>query len=574
MKNVPSWDLSDLYKSINDHKITTDKKWVVAKTKSFIKNYKGKVSKNDALLAIGLYEEIINKLSILSGYSHLVFTTNTNNTDVSKFFQNVTEFETEIASELIWFELELVKVKGIKNLKEYKHFISNLLIQSKYKLDEKNEVIINEKNQTGKDAFIKLYEKITSNEKYDGKTNSEISSMFSYDKNRNNRKKAGRIISKTIDKNIDNYTHIINTLLLDRKVANKLRGFKYPEQSTFINYEVTKDMVTNMSNVVVKNHDICRKYYQAKSVLTKNKLFEWDRYNSIYPDLKVNYPWDDTKKIVLDSFYNFSPKTHSIASKFFDNSWIDAKTKIGKQSGAYCSYISNTTHPYIFMNATGDISDVTTLAHEMGHAIHGYLSTGNNLFEYHPSTATAEIASVFAESLVFDKIYEETKDKKVKLNLLGYRLQNSFATVFRQNAFYLFEKRIYEERVKNGELSKDQISNFYQEYLQPMFGSSLKLTDNHKNYWTLISHFYHYNFYVFTYAFGELLAMSLYAIYKKDGTNFADRYIKALSLGGSKTPEEITKSMGVDITKPDFWQSGVDLINEEVNEFIRLSKEI
>lgn len=222
------------------------------------------------------------------------------------------------------------------------------------------------------------------------------------------------------------------------------------------------------------------------------------------------------------------------------------------------------------MNFDGEVEDINTLAHELGHGIHAYLSRKNPLLEFGPSTAVAELASTFAENLVFEKIFNEVKDKKVKINLLANKIQGTFATIFRQSVFYLFESEIHQSRREKGELSLEDIGNSFQRHLQLMFGKGLKLTDQHKFWWMPIMHFFHYNFYVFTYALGDMLTTALYGKYKESGEKFVQKYLEALSVGGSKDPYEITKIMGVDISEEDFWEKGMKLIDLEVEEFGKL----
>lgn len=575
------WNLDELYKSTKDVKIEADKKIITIKTDLFVKKYKGKIikAKQDFVLqAIKDLEFIKSIVGRLSGYAYLMHSTMSNDAKISSFYQSVREFNTDISNKLIWFELEIQKIDNNKiikiinspNFKNYKHYLNEILISKPYVLDEEKEILLSKTNQSGISAFVRLYDEFSTKELYNEKTHSEITSIFAKDQDRNKRKEAGKTISNTLKQSSHVYTYILNTLLLDKKISDEIRGFKYPEESTFIEYEVTEKIVKAMSDAIVENYNISEKFYLAKSKLLKTKLYEWDRYSDIFKSNKEKVSWENTKESVLAAFKKFSPIFYDIAFSFFENNWIDYEVKHGKRGGAYCSYVSNTVHPYVFVNFTGESGDATTLAHELGHAIHGVLSKDQSEFEYRPSTATAEIASVFAESLMFDDLYKKVKNKKEKINMLGNRLQNTFATVFRQNAFYLFEKELHKTRRSKGELSVDDINNLYQNILSPMFGKGLTLTDNHKLMWAKISHFYHYNFYVFTYAFGELLASSLYANYKKDGTEFVDKYIKALSMGGSKSPLEITKAMGLDITKKSFWQEGLNLIKDEVQEFEKI----
>src|SRR5258708_810569 len=440
---------------------------------------------------------------------------------------------------------------------------------------------MNMKWQTSRAAFVRLYDQTESTEKFEitikGKkqivNSSAIGSIMKSHPDRSVRKKAIEAYSKTYGQNSNLYTYILNTLLLDKKINDEIRKFKFPQEATLIGYEIEKTTVENMTNTVSKNTNLVERFYQAKKKFLKlSKLYEWDRYSTIFNTKEKIYSWEMSKEIILDCFANFSPIFHDTAKLFFDNNWIDAKVKDGKTSGAYCSYGVPSSHPMILMNFSGKVEDISTLAHELGHAIHAYLSRKNNLLEVHPSTAVAEMASTFAESLVFEKLYKKTSDKKEKINLLVNKIQNNFATVFRQNDFYLFETKLHELRRIKGELTKDEISNLYQETLQKTFGSGLTMTHLHKNFWMPISHFYHYNFYVFTYVFVELLALSVYAKYNSKGQNFVEKYIKALSMGGSLSPYELVRIMDIDLNQKDFWQKGIDLIEKEVTDFESMLK--
>ncbi|MBX4205896.1 M3 family oligoendopeptidase [Candidatus Microgenomates bacterium] len=585
---VPSWDLSDLYKSVSDPKIKTDKKKIEGEVADFNKKYKD--HKDISLLvALKEYSLIIDLLYILANYASLKFSENTQNVEVSSFYQQVMEFTTNISASLAWFSLLISKLddQNIKKLQnqpgysDFKHFIETRRQFKDFVLSEKEENIIIKKSVTGSEAFVKLYDQVDSTQEYKltlkGKTQklsySQITNLVKNHPDRKVRQKAVEAMAQTLsnDSNAKIYAFILNTLLLDKKVEDELRGYKYPQESTFISYETPEKVVRAMIKAVTKSWYISERYYKAKSKLLGYKLYEWDRYSDIYVlKNKQKVDWNTSKQIILDSFSNFSPKFAEIASLFFEKNWIEAKLQTGKRGGAYCSYVSPSKHPYVFMNFDQSLEDVRTLGHELGHAIHGYLARGHNVLEFDASTAIAEIASIFAESVVFDDLISKTKDKKEKINLLASQIQGSFATIFRQTAFYLYEEEIHNLRRQKGELTAKDFSDLYQKHLQPMFGKGLTLTKDHQCLWMPIAHFYHYNFYVYTYAFGELLAKSLYAIYKKEGQTFIDKYIKALSAGGSMSPSEITKLMGVDISNESFWESGLKIIENEVVEFEKL----
>lgn len=585
------WDLSDLYSGLNEPKIKKDKDKLLLKVKSFNNKYKGKINSKNLtpeflFEALKKYEEILESAHIYSYFAQLLHAKNTTDPKIGHFYQEAQEFATHVETELLWFELEWIKVEDKKanqvvkssKLKDYKHFLTTARLFKPYLKSEEEEKILAQKDQTSSKAFIRLYDQHSSQLKFplkvDGKIKrlslSEIAPYLTSHKDRNVRKRAIFALSKGLKENADLYTFILNTLLLDKKILDEIKGYKYPEQETFLEYEVDPDVVKVMSEAIVKRHDIVERFYLAKKrLLGYRKLYEWDRYSSIYPEVTEEYRWRQAKDLVLDSFNGFSKDFANVAKRFFENDWIDAEIADGKMHGGFCSNLTPSTHPYILLNYSGEMNDVTTLAHELGHGVHIQFSR-HNLLQFHPTTLVAEIASTFGEMLVFEKLYESTSDKRVKINLLADRIQKSFATIFRQNAFFLFEKDIHKKRRTEGELTTEELSNLYQEHLRVMFGKGLELTGKHKYMWMPILHFYYFNFYVFTYSFGELLTTALYARYKEQGKKFVDDYLSALAAGGSKSPKEIVAMMGLDFSEKGFWDKGLELIEDYVEEFEKI----
>jgi oligoendopeptidase F len=590
------WDLSDLYQSIDDPKIEKDKEGLTKLVDQFIKNYKGKinspsVSSKLLLQSIKDSEEIDSRTYLLYDYAAFLHSADTKDEKVGKLYQEMTEFVSNTSARLVWYLLEQQKLpekkaaalKNSPELKLYKHYLEFNRAFAPFKLSEQEEVIITKSSQTGAEAFVRFYDEKLSKEQLEltisGKKKqiplNQIGPFLNAHKDRKVRQNTAIGLTKVYQQNAHFYTYVLNTLLLDKKMKDEIRGYTYPQQPTFLSYEVSPEIVQAMTSAIQKRENISQKFYTQKAKLLKQGvLHEWDRYSSIYSEVKDSHNWDDAKRIIHNSFSEFDPEFAQIAQEFFDKNWIEAESRANKRTGAYCSYTIPNHHPYVFMNYNDGVGDVSTLAHELGHAIHGVLAKKNSLYNFHPSTATAEIASIFAESITFDYLFKNTTNKKLKINLLADKIQGSFATIFRQNAFYLFELDIHKHRREQGELTTEHINNYYQSRLQPMFGKSLKLTPGHSYWWMNIAHFYHYNFYVFTYAMGEALTNALYAQYKLEGKPFIERYKKALASGGSLSPIEITNMMGVDITDSEFWNKGLDLLEEEVSEFEKLVKSV
>jgi len=579
------WNLNDLYKGINDPQIKRDKKLAIKLVGGLVKKYKGKINSPKLtpkllLTAIQDIERLDEKLYIYLNFAQYLHSQDTVSPKIGAFYQESQEFATEVSTKLLWFMLEIQglpekqtrKLINSPILKTYKTYLKHLRVFSPFRKSLAEEEIITQLSQTGRDAFVRLYDEKSASEEFaiGGKKylHAELLSVLKDHSSAKMREKAAIALTETYKKSAKFYTFTLNTLLLDKKTIDTIRGYKYPEEATFLSYNVDPKIVSSLIKTVENNYELSERYYKMKTELLGRKLYEWDRYSSIYHNKKEKLiSWNEARKIILESFSKFDEEFAEIADKFFENGWIDAEVSKTKRPGAYCSYCVPSVHPYVFMTYTGTIDDVMTLAHELGHGIHAYLSRNNTLVNFWPSTATAEIASVFCESIVFDYLYERAESKSEKINLLANKIQGAFATIFRQAIFYIFETKIHAHRKEKGELSTDDFNTYFQTEAQKMFGKGLTLTELHKYWWMPILHFYHYNFYVFTYSFGEALTLALYQKYKSDGKEFVKNYKKALKAGGSLTPKEITTMMGVDISDPTFWQKGIDLLKNYVAEF-------
>ncbi len=597
-KNIQgvNWDLSDLYFSISDPMIEKDKNFVFEKVIKLEKDFKGKINSSNLtdLFLISFLEEVEKILTVLSRigtYSTNLFNSNTSNKEVAKFYQATREFISKVSGDMAWVDLELTFIPDevlqsvLKNhvvSLKYKEHLLSLRVLKSHRLTESEEKLITKMSQSGANAFKRFYNETFSKIKYPFSEKNKINKL-SYEEivsvmrthgNREKRKEASESLSKTLKENSYSLGYILNTLLLDKKIEDEIRNFSFPQQETFLTYRVDKEVVDALVETTQKYYKTVEKFYKQKAKLLKlKKLYEYDRYTPILDIKSKAVTWEEAKQTVLKSFELFSPKFSKIAEEFFVNNWVDSKVVEGKTSGAYCHGSTPSHHPLVLMNFVGRTNDISTLAHELGHGIHDYLSRNQNLLSYYPSVATAEIASIFAEMVTFDFIYNSTTNREEKLNLLGESLQGIFATIFRQIAFYLFESDVHDHRREKGELTVEEFGKYFQSRLQEMFGKGLELSEGHSNWWGPISHFYKYNFYVFTYAFGQALSLALYAKYKKEGAPFVEKYIRALSLGGSMPPEEIISTLGVDIKDKNFWNEGLEMIDKKVEEFIKLSED-
>lgn len=591
MQTKVRWDLSDLYSGIDDPRIDRHLTSLRKRAQAFEKAYRGKIASaklTAARLCAALreLEAIYRAESKVGAYAHLHFSTNTMDPRRGALLQKVSEQGTRIATHLIFFDLEVGKIPGATYrriskdpmLAEYRHHLDHEREVAKYFLTEPEEKVMEEMANSGRRAFGRLFTEVTSRQKFrvvvEGEdkelTQSELLSLL-YEPNRETRRAAAESFTRGLRENAHVVTYTFNTMLQEKAVIDRLRKYEYPEQARHLGNEVSPEIVDTVVSVCRDNYRVVADYYRLKrDLLGLDELTHYDRYAPIL-DQKTEMTWPDAKRLVLESFAAFSPRVSELTEPFFSRNWIDAAVAPGKSGGAYCAGITPDHHPYVFMNYTGKPRDVMTLAHELGHGLHDRLASRQNMYNYHPPLPLAETASTFGEMLVFDRLLRDLEDPKERLALLCEKIEDTFATVFRQVAMYRFEQACHRKRREAGEQTTESYSALWQSCMQEMFGRSVKLGADHACWWLYIPHVFQSPFYVYAYAFGELLVLSLYARYQQIGKPFIDRYLELLAAGGSERPDRLLKrTMGIDIKNRAFWQGGVDLIAGRVREARRV----
>ena len=586
MQKTPSWDLSDLFSSIEDPKIEKSITETAKKATAFREKYRSKLvdfATPTALVGIMKeYEDILSTAVLPLAYGELVFSADSISPEKGAFLQKVRIAVTEIFSQLIFVELEITdfseKIFGdllaSNELENYKHFFEKLLDWKKHRLSEKEEQVIEMKELTGKQAFTRLFEQELARQKFvieiDGSekelSQSEILNLLHTSDDQAIRRKASEIFTSELLQKESVIVFVFNTLMADKKISDKLHRFSFPEQARHLSNEAKREAVESMAKAVEENYSLVRQYYDFKrQVLGLEKLFDYDRYAPIAAS-DQQYTFAEAQEIVLNAFGAFDFVFGEIAEKIFAKSWIDAAPIKGKRGGAYCECATPEMHPYVFMNFTGSASDVITLAHEMGHAVNFELARKQTFVNFNSPLTLAETASTFAETLVFKRLVEKTKDKKILLGLYMQKIEGIFASVHRQIALYRFEQdfhRIYREK---GELSRSEISEIWRERQSKMFGDSIKITDGYDNWWMYISHFVHTPFYVYAYSFGELLALGLFEKMENDQQNFVEKYKLFLEAAGTQSPEQLASIFGIDLEDPNFWKGGLKIIAGYLDE--------
>lgn len=588
------WNLNDLYKGLNDKRIKADLKLIHLNSKKFEKKYRNKIKSNNLaantlLNALKGIEKISEGLGKILSFAHLLFAGDTNNPKHGAFLQSMQEKTTEIRKLLLFFDLEWVslsnktaqKLINDKKLSGYQHFLKHERNYKNHILSEPEEKILAEKANTGSRAFSRLFDEVINNIKFDIKLDGKEQSMtetevlsLQYHPDRKTRKFATESLTDGLEKNSHILTYIFNTLVNDHSINDRLRSYPHIMASRNLSNEIDKKTVRALIDTTVKNFGMVETYYNLKKkLLGLKKMSEYDRYAPVLSDDKI-IKYSECKKIILEAFADFSPKMAQIAKMFFDKNWIDAELREGKRGGAFSHSTVPSVHPYVFVNYDGKIRDVMTVAHELGHGIHQYLSRKQGYFQADTPLTTAETASVFAEMLVFHKLIETQNNDKIKLALMCGKLEDIFATVFRQVVLTNFEEKLHTSRRELGELPKEKINEIWMETNKAMYGKSVELTDNYKIWWMYIPHFIHSPFYCYAYSFGELLVLSLYNKYLNEGRSFVPKYIDMLSSGGNDVPENIVGKAGVNIKDPKFWQGGFELLDNMVEETVDLSKNV
>jgi len=588
--NLPAWDLSNLYKGINDPNIKKDLAAYKKNALTLNKKYKGKLDKLSAdefLNALKLLEQNAVLGGRLGGFAYLNMSTQMKNPEAMIFYQNMSETLTDYAKPTVFFSLELNKLPETK-IKEwlqnkkvafYQPFLKRVRKYKKYELSEELEEILLEKSVTSSEAWVRLYEETSSRLVYtvDGKTynDAEVSKLL-LDKNADTRHKAGAELNRVAGENAPLFALVYNMIMKDKSIEDKKRGFKKPVSARNMAEDVKDETVEVLAQTVKENYkNIAHRFYKLKAKwLGVNKISYWDRNAPLPFSSDVSYSWDEAVQTVLFGYEKFSPKLKKIAEDFFKNNWIDVPPRDGKRSGAYCSGPIASEHPYLFLNFTGKQNDVLTLAHELGHGCHHQLRLKNGDLNEHSRMTTEEVASVFAEMLVFQGLLDNLKDDKDKLCLIASKVGDMINTAIRQIAFHFFETRAHEERQK-GEVSEARLCEIWLEEMKDSLGPSVETGENCKYIWSQVGHFFFLPFYVYAYSFADCLVNSLYQVYQK-GTvkNFEDKYLHLLSQTAIGEYKDILKPFLLNPNDPKFWQYGLNLISSYIDELERLDKKL
>ena len=578
---LPLWDLSEIYKDIKDPMIKNDLKDIRNLSKDFLKKWKGKIkdlNSEEFVDCIDQYQNLNEKIYKIGTHSNLIFATNMEDPEISRYNSSISDEVTEIFSSLIFVTLELSKINDdiinewVLN-DEAKHWLPYLTILRKrnpYLLDPLVEEILIEKSATGRSAWVRLFDETSAALRFPFKTEmvseAEILNYLS-DIDPEKRKIAGKSLSQTLEKNKRIFGMILNVISRDRYIEDNKRGFKRIVSSRNLDNDVEDEVV----DALVKTVDeampqLTHRYYKWKAKqFGKSKIDWWDRNAPLPQTSDRSIEWSEAKSIVLESFASFHPEIARLANLFFENNWIDADVRKGKASGAFAHPSIPSLHPYVLLNYQGKIRDVMTLAHELGHGVHQILAAKNGLLMSETPLTVAETASVFGEMLVFRKLLEESNHEQKK-QLLAGKIEDMLNTVARQIGFHQFEVKFHEARIKS-ELTPDEIGDIWMETQSHAVGPYVNLTEDYKVLWGYIPHFVHTPFYVYAYAFGDSLVNALWHAYQNtDKQSFSEKYIAMLSAGGTKSHNDLLKPFNLSAYDKSFWQKGISMISGLMDE--------
>ena len=522
-------------------------------------------------------EEINELIGRAGSYASLEFATDTADPTRGALLQLVQERATEIETLLLFFELEWAAVDDQEadellasdKLDRYRHHLRSVRRYRPHLLSESEEKILAEKSISSQAAWGRLFGELVAALRAvldDTELTLEVALSRLQSPDRDVRRAAADAVSTALEPGLRIRGFIYNTLVFDKSVEDRLRHYPNWLASRNLANEASDESVMALIKAVRGRYDIPQRWYHLKAkLLGVDRLADYDRSAPVLAE-GIVYSWGEARDLVLDTYQSFSPVAGDVTRQFFDVRWIDAPVRPHKRGGAFCAYTVPSVHPYVMLNFTATRRDVLTMAHELGHGLHASLARPQGVFHQSTPLTLAETASVFGEELVFGRMLAEVTDDDRRLGLLAERVDGAIATVFRQMAMNRFEHLVHTRRRSEGELSPDRINETWVETQSELFGDSVEITGGYRMWWSYVPHFMNTPGYVYAYAYGLLLALSVYSRYLEQGESFVPRYIELLSAGGSRSPEQLAEIVGIDLTDPGFWDSGLALVENQLAE--------
>jgi oligoendopeptidase F len=581
-----AWDLSHLLEGAGDG---TDPAAAVdamleqgqAQADAFAEAHAGKVAQLDGpglVAAMHALAELQELLGRAASYVMLSFSENTADPKRGALLQRMQEKATAIETRLLFFELEWAALDDARadellaadGLDFARHHLRTARRYRPHLLSEPEEKILAEKQLTGRGAWTRLFEEQASSievelDEGEPKVSLEVALSRLFSPERDVRRHAAERVTAALEPGLRVRGYVLNTLLADKMVDDRLRHYPNWLASRNLANEASDESVAALIDAVRSRYELPRRWYRLKAqLLGIDRLADYDRMAAVTAsDERVE--WDQAKGMVLESYTAFSPELGTLVSRFFDEHWIDGPVRPAKRGGAFCAYTVPSVHPYVLLNYTHQRRDVLTLAHELGHGVHAALGARQGVFHMSTPLTMAETASVFGETLVFGRLLEQAATPESRLSLLAESIEGSIATVFRQVAMNRFEHLAHTERREAGELSVDRIGELWAESQEELLGDAVEVTEGYRSWWSYVPHFIATPGYVYAYAYGQLLALAVYGRYEEEGEAFVPAYLELLGAGGSRSPEELGRIVGVDLADPAFWDRGLALVERQLD---------
>ncbi|HSK38900.1 MAG TPA: M3 family oligoendopeptidase [Arenibaculum sp.] len=583
-RDLPNWDLSDLYPGMGSPELERDLKRMEAEAKGFHGRFAGRLAELDGGAfgrAVAEYEAIDETLSRIMSYAYLVYAGDMNDAKIGKFFQSMQERVNAISTHLLFFTLEINRIEedtlrtrlAAPELARYAPWLNNIRLFREHQLSDEVERLLHEKHVVGRAAWNRLFDETIAGLRFRigdrDLTMSEALNRMS-DRSAERRREAASEIGRVLGANVRTFALITNTLAKDKEIDDKWRNYPRPVSSRNLSNHVEEEVVDALVSAVKAAYPtLSHRYYGLKAQwFGGDRLDYWDRNAPLPDDEDRTIPWSEARDLVLSAYGHFSGELADIGKRFFDNAWIDAPVRSGKAPGAFAHPTVPSVHPYLLVNYQGKTRDVMTLAHELGHGVHQVLAGRQGHLLSDTPLTLAETASVFGEMLTFRSLLDAQQDPRRRKVMLAGKVEDMLNTVVRQIAFFDFEQRVHTER-REGELTPERIGEIWFAVQTESLGPALRFDDDYRNWWAYVPHFIHSPFYVYAYAFGDCLVNSLYAVYQDAADGFAERYLKMLAAGGTLRHKELLAPFGLDASDPAFWQRGLGVISGLIDELER-----
>jgi oligoendopeptidase F len=519
--------------------------------------------------------ELAELIGRAGSYAGLRFAVDMTDAELGALMQRVEERATAINTRVLFFELEWAELPDARvdelladeRLDFARHHLRSARRYRPHLLTEPEEKILAEKDVTGASAWSRLFDELTSAIVLDldgEQVALEQGLALLASPDRELRQAAAAAVTAGLSPGLKTRAFVYNTLLADKATDDRLRSYGNWIAARNLSNEASDESVQALVDAVQGRNDIPQRWYRLKAgLLGLDRLADYDRMASV-ATTDSEFGWDEARSLVLDAYASFSPDLASVANRFFDERWIDAPVRPGKRPGAFCAYTVPSAHPFLLLNWTSRRRDVLTLAHELGHGLHAYLARDQGVFHQSTPLTLAETASVFGETVTFGRLLDATDDPDDRLTLLAESLEGQIATVFRQIAMNRFEHAVHTSRRDRGELSVDDFNGHWRATQEEMLGDSVELTEGYATWWSYVPHFIGTPGYVYAYAYGQLLALSVYRQYQEQGEGFVGSYLELLARGGSLPPEELGTIVGVDLADPAFWDGGLQIVEQQL----------